>query len=688
MEKKIIKSFNFSHTLNDDNKNSQNLSSDKNLINVKLPNLQTTLKKKNVKAKIKTQMSMKLDSQDLERKSIINDSDYSLNNSINSKKEEHYKSNSNTNLSITKNNEDYFPILYKKKKTRNMILQKDDSKNYFYKNSNTNNSRIKKKNRTIINIYNTSVKNSQKIYLLSSLLSSSTTLPTSSNNNNKSGKRINNLLKDNKKMYLPSMDYVRTHHRNRKKNKTPKNTLKKKLKMNIKGNEYFNHFREKKNLSYLKHNNNKNINETIKNNKNYKDGPDYNEEIRNKFIKKYSKDEKNEFEIFKRKNNLISNILEEKKIIIKRINNENKKEKKEELPIISILHNYFLHIFNLKNLKYLKKFESNILIKNVNKTKYMLINKIHDSIPSILLTKYFEFDIYSYISNRDFGFKHLLKNIKFNSYESIRSLEKLRNDLKHQENFYFLLERFIKNDLLIECDEKIITFNLKQHFIPIQKEKRISVFKINNSNKKKIKRKYSFYNKIKIPHTILTGNYFQRKKDKVYIDRRVSIIRRLKFNLSKETYKLKKNKKYRNSIINGNMTKENMVFKTQEIKNKIKKDLKTLEEILFFLIKENNFREFKDIQKRFQISLESKNNTKDTFLIYASKCEKIDFVEYLIEKGAFINAQNNELNTPLHYALKNKNFKISDLLLKAGANEKLVNKNNLTPWQFMNNNQM
>ena len=46
MEKKIIKSFNFSHTLNDDNKNSQNLSSDKNLINVKLPNLQTTLKKK------------------------------------------------------------------------------------------------------------------------------------------------------------------------------------------------------------------------------------------------------------------------------------------------------------------------------------------------------------------------------------------------------------------------------------------------------------------------------------------------------------------------------------------------------------------------------------------------------------------------------------------------------------------
>ena len=136
------------------------------------------------------------------------------------------------------------------------------------------------------------------------------------------------------------------------------------------------------------------------------------------------------------------------------------------------------------------------------------------------------------------------------------------------------------------------------------------------------------------------------------------------------------------------MSKEKMLFRTQEINNKLKQDLNTLEDILFYLIKENSFREFKDIQKRFQISLESKNNTNDTFLIYASKCEKIDFVEYLIEKGAFINAQNNELNTPLHYALKNRNFKISDLLLKAGANEKLVNKANLTPWQFMNNYDM
>ena len=133
-----------------------------------------------------------------------------------------------------------------------------------------------------------------------------------------------------------------------------------------------------------------------------------------------------------------------------------------------------------------------------------------------------------------------------------------------------------------------------------------------------------------------------------------------------------------------NMSKENLIFRTEEIKNKMKKKLKTIEEILFFLIKENNLREFKDIQERFQVSLESRNKSDDTLLIYATKCEKENFVEYLIKKGAFINAQNNELNTPLHYALNSKNFKISDILLKAGADEKIVNKINLTPWEFMN----
>ena len=247
----------------------------------------------------------------------------------------------------------------------------------------------------------------------------------------------------------------------------------------------------------------------------------------------------------------------------------------------------------------------------------------------------------------------------------------------YQYNFYFLLERFIKNDLVLTPEENII-YDLKN-----EKSKYKNMIKETKNylnKKKKIKRKFSIYNKIKLPYTILNTNYFKRKKEKINIDRRVSFIRRLRFknisqNKKKTKIKLLKNK---------SMTKESLIFRTEEIKIKLKENLNTIEEILFFLIKENNFREFQDIQERFQVSLESKNETEDTFLIYASKCEKEDFVKFLIEKGAFINAQNNELNTPLHYALSNKNYKISDMLLKAGADEKIVNKINLSPWEYKN----
>ena len=41
------------------------------------------------------------------------------------------------------------------------------------------------------------------------------------------------------------------------------------------------------------------------------------------------------------------------------------------------------------------------------------------------------------------------------------------------------------------------------------------------------------------------------------------------------------------------MSKEQLIFRTEEIKLGLKKQLRTIEEILFFLIRENNFKEFK-----------------------------------------------------------------------------------------------
>ena len=130
------------------------------------------------------------------------------------------------------------------------------------------------------------------------------------------------------------------------------------------------------------------------------------------------------------------------------------------------------------------------------------------------------------------------------------------------------------------------------------------------------------------------------------------------------------------------MSKEHLIFRTEEIKIDLKKQLKTIEEILFFLIRENNFREFKEILERYQVSLESRNENNDTFLIYATQCGFEEFIQFLIQKGANLDAQNFDLNTALHYAINSKRFNIADLLLKEGACETIVNKYNLTPWEF------
>jgi hypothetical protein len=183
---------------------------------------------------------------------------------------------------------------------------------------------------------------------------------------------------------------------------------------------------------------------------------------------------------------------------------------------------------------------------------------------------------------------------------------------------------------------------------------------------------------------ILKTEYFIRKGEKNINDQlfyirnlklRPSIkIQNIQFNIEDPREAIRKNK---------NMTKEGLIFRTEEIKAEMKKNLKTIEEILFFLIKENNFREFIDILEKYHVPIESKNNKGSTFLLYSAQCNNINFVTYLLEKGANINAQDNILNTALHYALSDNNFDLADMLLRNGANERLLNNNGLTPWQMM-----
>ena len=651
-----------------------------NLINIKLPNLQNILKNK-LNSNIKNKITIVPLSSG--RKSTKYYSDNSLDNSVQSNRSlefnSGYKTSSNKKLP-TLENDDYFPIYQKRRMTRNSILKKNNLKDSLYNNSNSS---IQKKNRTIINIYNNSVKNSPKIFLLSSLLTSSTSIPNSSNNltNNKK------FFKDKREtISVNSMENLNSF-KNISKNK-PKITLKKRITINLSKKPIFKLNLEQKSnrristrKTYKKRKEFLMFLEKEIQKKHFKDGPDYNEVIRNKFINKYVK-EKIDLKLDKEKDNLITGIINKTKENIKNKIIENIQEE-DEKSFESILNEFYEKSFTDDVMISLQKYESYTLLKYFKKIKNIYINKIHDSIPKILIKHYFEYDIYPYMVKSLFKIR-LHKNIKIHLSQNLKDANtRMNNNETEEDNFYFVLEKFIKYDLILERDhDKIIT--RLEDFI-LQKTDSKNIFISSKKSKKKIKRKFSFYNKLKIPSSILSNGYFNRKNDIVNFDRRISYIRKLKF---RPTAKIKNikfhiNDQRKEMSKDRNMSKENLIFRTEEIKNKMKKKLKTIEEILFFLIKENNLREFKDIQERFQISLESRNKTDDTLLIYATKCEKENFVEYLIKKGAFINAQNNELNTPLHYALNNKNFKISDILLKAGADEKIVNKINLTPWEFM-----
>jgi ankyrin repeat protein len=57
----------------------------------------------------------------------------------------------------------------------------------------------------------------------------------------------------------------------------------------------------------------------------------------------------------------------------------------------------------------------------------------------------------------------------------------------------------------------------------------------------------------------------------------------------------------------------------------------------------------------------------------------------LLNVGATVNTENNNNNTPLHFALSFHNYEIADMLIQRGADEKVLNRYGLTPWQCLDN---
>ena len=130
--------------------------------------------------------------------------------------------------------------------TRNILIKNNKFKEFFNDNSN---STIQKKNRTIINIYNTSVRNSPKIFLLSSFNSNSF-----QNNSNKNYNNLSNNVKRKDKK-LSSIKNQRQNNTNfsldilknaqRRNTDVTRITLKKHLKLNLKGKKLIDYNNQK-----------------------------------------------------------------------------------------------------------------------------------------------------------------------------------------------------------------------------------------------------------------------------------------------------------------------------------------------------------------------------------------------------------------------------------------------------------
>ena len=265
----------------------------------------------------------------------------------------------------------------------------------------------------------------------------------------------------------------------------------------------------------------------------------------------------------------------------------------------------------------------------------------------------------------------------------------IQNDLQDG----LLRKKIIEEEIKFETEHALKLFTLhltSRHFnlrfkntiqkLPIKKLNYNNNIKHSHS-RKSIKKNH--FKKIKNSYSILKKDIFNRKNDKIGLVRQNSYIRNLQFSSNNNINdNLNIENKVESMKKNNNMSKEGLISRTEEIKLEMKKKLKSFEEILFFLIKEKNFREFKDILERFHISLESRNKEGSTLFMYAIECGFEKFINYLLEKGSDVNAKNYINETALHIALRNHNFKFVDLLIKHGANENIKNNKGLTPWQL------
>ena len=141
----------------------------------------------------------------------------------------------------------------------------------------------------------------------------------------------------------------------------------------------------------------------------------------------------------------------------------------------------------------------------------------------------------------------------------------------------------------------------------------------------------------------------------------------------------------RKSIINeGGVNNLQMISRVTDVKIKMLKKL-ALSETICFHIKDRNYPQFKQLFEKYKLNPDIVDSDGNSLLSLAVQSNSFQIVNYLLNVGATVNTENNNNNTPLHFALSFHNYEIADMLIQRGADEKVLNRYGLTPWQCLDN---
>ena len=132
------------------------------------------------------------------------------------------------------------------------------------------------------------------------------------------------------------------------------------------------------------------------------------------------------------------------------------------------------------------------------------------------------------------------------------------------------------------------------------------------------------------------------------------------------------------------MDRENVIYRTHEIKSKSIKSCTNVMTVMKFYIKDRDLINFKKLFEYSNFHVDQCDINQETLLIMAVKSNCYEIVEYLLLKEANLNLSDRFSNTPLHYALKHKHFKIANLLISKKPDETAVNFIGFTPWMYLN----